>query len=71
MWDYCILSKLNVEKSSEELGEGDQMHLNNFDMWVEFFSKYNSLSKCEQWYLKFKGNHGKEVYSLFELFKKT
>ena len=27
MWDYCILSKLDVEKSSEELDEGDNMHL--------------------------------------------
>ena len=23
MWDYCILSKLDVEKSSEEVDEGD------------------------------------------------
>ena len=119
MWDYCILSKLDIEKSSKELDEGDQMHLDNFDILAEFVSKYNSLpaeqeneimdlfkyfigrdmlllaagddknnentqlesdgeienmetesimhdtlSKCEQWYLKFKANHGKEVYSL-------
>ena len=29
----------------------------------------DTLSLREQWYLKFKGNHGKEVYSLLELFK--
>ena len=29
----------------------------------------DTLSKCKQWYLKFKANQGKEVYSLFELFK--
>ena len=29
----------------------------------------DTLSKCEQFYLKFKGNQGKEVYSLFELLK--
>ena len=27
MWDYCILSKMEVEKSAEELDEGDHMHL--------------------------------------------
>ena len=37
MWDYCILSKLDVEKSSEELDEGDHMHLDNFNIWAEFF----------------------------------
>ena len=29
----------------------------------------DTLSKCKQWYLKFKANHRKAVYSLFELFK--
>ena len=118
MWDYCILSKMEVENSAEELDEGDHMHLENFNMWAEFFSKYgtlpaaqenevmdlfkyfigrdmillaegvnnhgdetvvsdgevenmetesilhdnihtDTLSKCEQWYLKFKANNGK------------
>ena len=129
MWDYCILAKMEVEQSSEELDEGDHMHLDNFNIWAEFFSKYgtlpasqeneimdlfkyfvgrdmlllaegvnnnventqldneeeledmetesmlhdnvhtDSMSKCELWYLKFKASCGKEVYSLFELFK--
>ena len=119
LWDYCILSKMEVENSAEELDEGDHMHLENFNMWAEFFSKYgtlpaaqenevmdlfkyfigrdmillaegvnnhgdetqldsegevenmeteailhdnihtDTLSKCEQWYLKFKANNGK------------
>ena len=29
----------------------------------------DTLSKAEQFYLKFRGNSGKEVYCLFELFK--
>ena len=36
MWDYCILSKLDIEKSAAELDEGDHMHLDNFNIWAEF-----------------------------------
>ena len=29
----------------------------------------DTLSKCERWYLRFNASNGKEVYSIFELFK--
>ena len=48
MWDYCILSKLEVEQSSEELDEGDHMHLDNFTIWAEFFSKYGTLPATQE-----------------------
>ena len=48
MWDYCILSKLEVEKSSEELDEGDHMHLDNLNIWAEFFAKYGTLPASQE-----------------------
>ena len=48
MWDYCILSKLEVEQSSEELDEGDHMYLDNFTIRAEFFSKYGTLPATQE-----------------------
>ena len=58
MWDYCILSKLEVEQSSEELDEGDHMHLDNFTIWAEFFSKYGTLPATQE----------NEIMDLFKYF---
>ena len=48
MLDYCILSKMEVEKSAEELDEGDHMHLETFNIWVVFFSKYGTLPAAQE-----------------------
>ena len=57
MWDYCILSKLDAEQSSDELDKGDQMHLDNFEAWVEFIQCFNH---CQL--------HLKTNYELFKYF---
>ena len=43
MWDYCILSKMDSERSSEELDEGDLMHLENFEAYAKFFATFKTL----------------------------
>ena len=58
MWDYCILAKMEVEQSSEELDEGDHMHLDNFNIWAEFFSKYGTLPASQE----------NEIMDLFKYF---
>ena len=121
---------MDSEKSSEELDEGDLMHLENFESYAKFFAtfttleakyedeimdlfryfvgkdmillatdvvresaqneertqvesevgmdmesilhdndKTDTLTNCKNFYLKFQGVLGKEVYSSFELFK--
>ena len=125
VWDYCILSKLEADSSSEVLDESDNMQIfkqlesfyirhktlpvrmeqdimdlfryycardvileasrhleyNNEDTLVDSEKEdmdtevvihdngFDTLSNCEQFYQKFKGKSGKEVFALFSQFQ--
>ena len=127
VWDYCILSKLEADSSSEVLDESDEMQLEIFKQLESFYTRhktfpvhmeqdimdlfryycardvileaskhlehnneeklvesekddmdtevviydndFDTLSNCEQFYQKFKGKSGKEVFALFSQFQ--
>ena len=52
LWDYCILSKKDVEQSSEELDEGDLMQLDIFEALALFYDvtkNFQLLKKMKSW----------------------
>ena len=43
VWDYCILSKLEAQSSSEILDESDEMQLEIFKQLENFYNQYKTL----------------------------
>ena len=43
VWDYCILSKLEAESSSEVLDESDEMQLETFKQLESFYSRHKTF----------------------------
>ena len=43
VWDYCILSKLEAQSSSEIMDESDEMQLEIFKQLESFYSKHKTL----------------------------
>ena len=43
IWDYCILSKLEQDSSSEERDEGDEMQLDIFNKLENFYLRHKTF----------------------------
>ena len=43
VWDYCILSKLEAQSSSEILDESDEMQLEIFKQLESFYNRHKTL----------------------------
>jgi len=43
IWDYCILSKLEQDSSSEERDEGDEMQLDIFNQLEKFYLRHKTF----------------------------
>ena len=43
VWDYCILSKLEAQSSSEIMDESDEMQLEIFKQLESFYNKHKTL----------------------------
>ena len=66
-----ILLAEGVDNNVENTQLESEEEVENMEMESVLYDNIHtdSMSKCKQWYLKFKARSGKEVYSHFELFK--
>ena len=44
VWDYCILSKWELENSSDELNASDEMQIEMFNQLANFYQRFKTFS---------------------------
>ena len=66
---FLLAAGVNNNVENTQLESDEEVENMETESVLHYNVYTDSLSKCELWFLKFKASSGKEVYSLFELFK--
>ena len=48
MWEYCTLSKLDLDENPGILDEGDKMRIKNYREQIDFYLKHKTLKVSDE-----------------------